>query len=132
MDFSHDEFSYAVVDIEFPFGSWNASAHARRHPDDRRDGDLGLLLAYARAFENLAAKLRKQADGWTKHHEDVAAHAEKLKEEAEMLGTPNPVLGEQIKQNWDNSRYGSGTALRLRFNADRSVTVSPENHPEGG
>ena len=45
---------------------------ARRHPDDRPDADVAVLLATARAYRSFAHAIEKRAQGLVKHKDDIA------------------------------------------------------------
>ncbi len=47
---------------------------ARRHPYDKRNNRIGLLLAQGRAYRRLADRLERQANGLIKHAQDVKRH----------------------------------------------------------
>ena len=44
---------------------------ARRNPMDRHNPEIGVLLAQARAYEKLARKIRRQAEGMVRNAEHV-------------------------------------------------------------
>lgn len=44
---------------------------AIRHPTDRDDEELGIMLAHGRALERLGRKLQKRANGRVKHNDYI-------------------------------------------------------------
>ncbi len=50
-----------------------AQGTSRRNPADRHDPQVGRLLAYSRAYEQLAKKIARRANGLVKHKDDIAA-----------------------------------------------------------
>ena len=71
-DFAHPEFSWAQIHIQIGNDDWvSAAGYAKRHPEDKPDLELGLTLAYGRAFDNLSRKLLKRANGLVKHRDDM-------------------------------------------------------------
>lgn len=58
---------------------------AKRDPGDKPDRQIGVQLAAARALENLALHIRRQADGLVKHHDDMRAQNAERKAKAAAL-----------------------------------------------
>lgn len=56
-----------------------AEGVAKRDPIDKPNQDTAFKLAYARAFEKLAARLNRQAWGQIKHTDDVRESKEQMK-----------------------------------------------------
>lgn len=59
-----------VVDIQHE-RQRTFTGSARRHPDDRPDADVAILLAQARAYTSLANALNRRAKGLVAHKDDV-------------------------------------------------------------
>lgn len=51
--------------------SFTVKANSRRDPIDEPDEEVALLLAYGRAFEKIAKKLQKRADGKVRHNDNL-------------------------------------------------------------
>jgi hypothetical protein len=58
-----------VIDSLTP--SLIVKANSRRDPIDTPDEEVALLLAYGRAFEKIAKKLQKRADGKVRHNDNL-------------------------------------------------------------
>lgn len=52
-------------------GSFTVKANSRRDPIDSPDEEVALLLAYGRAFEKVAKKLQKRANGKVRHNDNL-------------------------------------------------------------
>ena len=49
-----------------------ATGSSRRSPDDKFDKRIATLLAYSRAYDSLAAKLKRRSEGYIKHNENIS------------------------------------------------------------
>lgn len=67
-----------VADIQFDIDLEFTGA-ARRHPDDRPDSDVAVLVATARAYRSLALALERRAKGLVAHKDDVQRKQQILK-----------------------------------------------------
>lgn len=59
-----------IVDVQHD-AQRTFTGSARRHPDDKADPDVAILLAQARAYASLAHALDKRARGLVAHKDDV-------------------------------------------------------------
>lgn len=58
---------------------------SRRSPGDEPDDQVAYLLAFGRAYEALAKKLLRRAQGLVKHHDDIRASRPEQKHKAEAF-----------------------------------------------
>lgn len=63
-------------------GDIEVTGSSRRHPGDKPDRETGDLLALARAYAKLAAKLEKRANGRVNHAAEIKRHKEERKYQA--------------------------------------------------
>jgi len=82
-----------------------ATGEAVRHPEDKHDPELGLLLAHARAFDSLARKLDRRAQGLVKMNDHNKEYKKRQEEKArgKELSTEEHVQAKRNKR-WQGSR----------------------------
>lgn len=77
--YSNDLFAIELeIDIGDPEPVYGVGI-AKRHPIDKPDLQIGFALAYGRAYEQLARKLIKRANGRVKHAEDMTLYKQQQK-----------------------------------------------------
>ena len=60
-----------VLSVSFAAQNWKVSGSSKRMPGDKPDRRIGYALAMTRALERVTNQIRRQAEGFVKHNDDI-------------------------------------------------------------